>query len=852
MVLFYAGASLTATTSKKLFSRANSKAVALLVTTYILTLGLFYAPYLSGHRCFYYTDTTFFLEPQAQFLSTALKSGQIPLWNPFNYCGMPQVAVTFPSLFYLPDWLLVLLPFSEGLAVSMISHLTLAATGFYLLVKSFRYNSPGAFAGALIFSLSGYMFCLSSNISLVAGLAWLPISLWALRQLEATRTNFWSLIRASVCTLMLLLSGRPEIIGPSILAILVYCAIGAITRARGLESARNWKNDVKFIDDPLTRQMRAIFLAMSFSLPELIPVAEWLSLSKRATGLEASEVFLYSAHWYDLLSMFFGPSLGDLRLHGAAFRPLVSFANLPAYISCAYVGPVTLSLALWGAFDKTWHWRWYVTFVLILIFVISLGNHTTMVPNLVHVLPITGFVRFPIKLLGFAILLLGVMSAQGISSFSALRVPVRGSSLFWLSILIAGITAQLLSANHQLCFQFNTADKPVALMLQAQLLIGRSLVAGAAWGIATTLLAKLAITKRISKAAGTSFLLLALIGTLLSNAFAFERKGAPADFWELPSFAGNAIKNFQKNERTGQSTRIFALLFERYTVPLGFLSQNQVVATINEFQYDRQVLKQNSNIDFLIPETFGFEGTSRGDYYYTGLHSYLESSQSVDPEISPPSDLPLARFCAITSTNYLVTQKYRKVGKRIPVPLLNDRLFHLLLEDENMNVRIYKVLSSMPKLYISHNWRWIDSHNAVLNGIVSPTSTAINPFALTSLERVPGKDAPACNQNIQSRSIADELKLITNKCNQTRVEVKAQRDGYLVLSDQAYPGWHAYVDSQQKDIFVANGFTRAVAVPPGKHIVEFKYEPESLILGCALASLAGMLTLYLFLMQRKW
>ncbi len=856
----YAGASLTATTSKKLFSRANSKAVALLVTTYALILGFFYAPYLLGHRCFFYTDTTFFLEPHARFLSAALKSGQIPLWNPFNYCGMPQIAITFPSLFYLPDWLLVLLPFSQGLAASMIFHLTLGAAGFYLLAKSFKYKSTQALSGTIVFSLSGYMFCMSSNISLIAGLAWLPMSLWAVRALESqtTRASFLPVLRASLCTLMLLLSGRPEIIGPAFLAILFYCVISAVNRARKREfdsrSASNTNSSssaAKFFDNASIHQIRALFLAVSFSLPSILPIAEWLSVSRRSTGLEGGEVFLYSAHWYDLLSMFFGPSLGDLRLHGAPFRPLVSFANLPAYVSCAFVGPLTLSLALWGVLDKTWRWRWLVTSLLILILVASLGNSISLAPKIVHIFPLIGFVRFPIKLLGFAILLLGVMSAQGMACFSASRVDVKGSSFFWLTVLLAGIAVQILSANQQLCFQFVHADKSGALMLQAQLLIGKSLTAGAACGIAATLLAKLASTKRISTPAGMLLLMLALTSTLLANAFAFERKGAPANFWKLPSFTANAIKTFQKDEKIAKSTRIFALLFERYTIPAGFLSEDPAVATVNEFQYNRQVLKQSSNIDFLMPETFGFEGTSRGDYFYTGLHSYLESSQSLHPEISPSSDLPLAKFCAITSTNYLITQKYRKIGKRIPVSLLDDRLFHLILEDEAMNVRVYKVLSSMPNLYITHNWRWVNSHNTILDSIVSPTSNAINPFAFTSLERVAGKNSPVCNPNVQSHSTADELTTITTECNRTRVRVKTDRDSYLVLSDQVYPGWHAYIDSKKTDIFVANGFTRAVSLPPGEHLVEFKYEPESLALGCILSSLAGVLALYLFVREQN-
>jgi hypothetical protein len=171
---------------------------------------------------------------------------------------MPQIAVTFPSLFYLPDWLLVTVPFSQGLALSMIFHITVAAVGFYLLARSLCYKSAEALSGALVFSLSGYMFCLSSNVSLIAGLAWLPLSLWALRELETQRrgVRFWHVMRATACILLLLLSGRPEIVGPALVSIVAYCLIAAVRRKR------DW---VKLWDISFTRQFRAIFLAGTFS-----------------------------------------------------------------------------------------------------------------------------------------------------------------------------------------------------------------------------------------------------------------------------------------------------------------------------------------------------------------------------------------------------------------------------------------------------------------------------------------------------------------------------------------------------------------------------------------------------------
>ncbi len=88
-----------------------------------------------------------------------------------------------------------------------------------------------------------------------------------------------------------------------------------------------------------------------------LPMAEWLSVSRRATGLLSTEVFLYSANWYDLLSTFIGPCLGDIRLQASQFRDLVSYSNLPVFVSCAYVGQSGLVLSLWGIEDRRWRLR---------------------------------------------------------------------------------------------------------------------------------------------------------------------------------------------------------------------------------------------------------------------------------------------------------------------------------------------------------------------------------------------------------------------------------------------------------------------------------------------------------------
>jgi hypothetical protein len=61
----------------------------------------------------------------------------------------------------------------------------------------------------------------------------------------------------------------------------------------------------------------------------------------------------------------------------------------------------------------------------------------------------------------------------------------------------------------------------------------------------------------------------------------------------------------------------------------------------------------------------------------------------------------------------------------------------------------------------------------------------------------------------------------------------------LVLNDSFYPGWEATLDSTPVPLLRANTAFRAVAVPPGEHVVEMRYRPRSYRLGLALAGLTA-------------
>ena len=77
-----------------------------------------------------------------------------------------------------------------------------------------------------------------------------------------------------------------------------------------------------------------------------------------------------------------------------------------------------------------------------------------------------------------------------------------------------------------------------------------------------------------------------------------------------------------------------------------------------------------------------------------------------------------------------------------------------------------------------------------------------------------------------------QIKLIEKKPPYVKYESKSLTNGLAVFSEIFYPkGWHAFIDGKEVSILRVNYVLRALEVPSGSHMIEFKFEPMPYIIG---------------------
>ena len=70
-----------------------------------------------------------------------------------------------------------------------------------------------------------------------------------------------------------------------------------------------------------------------------------------------------------------------------------------------------------------------------------------------------------------------------------------------------------------------------------------------------------------------------------------------------------------------------------------------------------------------------------------------------------------------------------------------------------------------------------------------------------------------------------EVTILQTGVDEIELAVEMEEEGFVVLSNQYYLGWRAYVDGREERIYRANYILMTVPLAEGSHEVRFVYEP---------------------------
>ena len=163
----------------------------------------------------------------------------------------------------------------------------------------------------------------------------------------------------------------------------------------------------------------------------------------------------------------------------------------------------------------------------------------------------------------------------------------------------------------------------------------------------------------------------------------------------------------------------------------------------------------------------------------------------------------------------------------------------------NEDTYLYEVVDSLPRVQFYTLTQLIQTYQSYVSAVSSKQKNF--PLLIEDQEIVSISSRWRNNTNFFSKYV-----LLSDKDEVLKIATETNSESVLVVADNFYPGWKAFVDGHETPIFRANFNFRGIRLPSGKHTVEFRYAPDSAIWGGYISGLTVLtLVFYGFLRRRK-
>lgn len=177
----------------------------------------FYRHVLFGHGYLFPWDFRGVHMPLATFIAACLRRGEMPLWEPYTYCGNPLFANIQAALFYPPVLLATAASNLFGadslprlLALAVAVQVLFAGLCTFALLRRLGAAPGASFVAATVYQLGCFFAVQAEHMGAMHGGSWLPLAWWCVVELRERVRWRWMAILA-LALAMTVLSGLPQV-----------------------------------------------------------------------------------------------------------------------------------------------------------------------------------------------------------------------------------------------------------------------------------------------------------------------------------------------------------------------------------------------------------------------------------------------------------------------------------------------------------------------------------------------------------------------------------------------------------------------------------------------------------------
>jgi O-antigen/teichoic acid export membrane protein len=772
--------------------------------------------------------------PWKQFILDSIRQGELPLWNPYLFGGIPFLAAGQHSALYPLSLLYYVLPLDKAYGWFTVINLGLSGVFMFIFMRALGLSRGGATLAGVAYQLSGFMIVSVVFPMIIASAAWLPLILAmcerVIRQSPGLKgrpsSAPWALIGALAITLHIL-AGHVEITVYTALITALYCLwrLVAVWRER-----RQTIDDGRLDIDDVVRRPSSIvrpllwlavmaLLGAGMGAIQLIPLFEVVQTSFRAARSSLQEVMGYGFPIRHILLWLMPNFYGNPAHH--TYFDLFTWSTQPVTTASGHTDWGIKNYVEGGA---------YVGVITLMLAGVAVGAYVTRLvrsrrdrpsPQAEGTGTPTGFFVV-LALLSSAFVFgtpLYAVLFYGLPGINQLNSPFRW--VFALTLCLAALAGvgmdwvrRALTNNEHRPSSVVRRLPIIGLAFGALLLIGL-VAARSAWPAAEPLVTRvfLGLAKAQEGFTGApsffsyearNIAIFALLLMAASALLLLARRFAARAWWAILVIGLLAVD--LNLAWVGFNPSVDPKLLQVQPEAIKFLQQDTSLWRFTTYDpAGQKPLNANAAWTYHLQDIRGYDSIIPKQYvdYMNLIEPQGELPYNRIAPLSQPASLD-SPLLDLLNVKYVLTT----IGVTIPTPG-----FKQVYEGEGL--RIYQNERVMPRAFVLPN-----TASLLTNNFAASVQTN-DPRKYVMIDASCGITDTGCT--IPRAAAYAPANVTVYKNNEVWVDAQVTQTSWLILADSYYPGWRAFIrplggtDKDEKEVQVvpANGNFRAVKLEIG-------------------------------------